>query len=247
MDVFAKSAKFYDSIYDNAVRKNYDAEAAGVAALLGVPPASVLEYGAGTGCFAIRMQALGYSMVCTDPNPGMRAVALGKGLVVEDGSMLSGAVRGKVDHAIAMFAVVSYAGVGASLGELLASVRESIKVGGKFVFDFLSLTGIAHRVYTSPREEVFSVAGGELYRTSAKYFDLDSSVLTVTQEYCFYGEPEDASWSERHVMMAFCPHEIRAAAKAAGFTVNIMGYDHGVASRRLLAESIEGLCCAAAR
>ncbi len=95
----------------------------------------VIDVGCGTGNFALKLQNLGYDVVCLEPDEKMRQKALEKGLNCVKGFAESIPFEDKTfDAAISVAAVEFFTDVEKAINEMLRVV----KTGGKVVIGFIT-------------------------------------------------------------------------------------------------------------
>jgi len=142
MKNFAKYARFYDLLYRD---KGYKKEADYVDRLIkrysGKRNKSLLDVGCGTGGHAIWFAEKGYAVTGVDRSPEMISIAkerLAKDarleFKVQDASKLS--LKRKCDTAVSLFHVMSYLIANEVFVKSLKNIRNQLKNGGLFIFDF---------------------------------------------------------------------------------------------------------------
>lgn len=229
MTVFgADYAGAYDALYGE---KNYAAECDMIESLFAEfgangKPASVADFGCGTGNHVIPLARRGYQISGVDLSPGMlenaRIKATNAGVSERTrfalGNVQDVAVPGApVDAAIMMFAVLGYQQTDAEVMAALTNVRRHIPAGAPFVFDvWYGPAVIADKPGTREREVLGPC--GKLVRRTRSTLDEARNLCTVHFELeRFEGGASVHTVREDHVMRYFFPQELERFAAQTGF------------------------------
>ena len=229
MSVFgADYAGAYDALYGE---KNYADECDMIESMFaefgtGGKPASLADFGCGTGNHVIPLAKRGYRVSGVDLSPGMlekaRAKAADTGVSDRTqfalGNVQDVDVPGApVDAAIMMFAVLGYQQTDAEVVAALSNVRRHIPAGAPFVFDvWYGPAVIADKPGTRERE--VDGPDGKLIRRTRAALDDARNLCTVHFELERLGAEESArTVREDHVMRYFFPEELERFAGKAGF------------------------------
>ncbi len=229
MTVFGTDyAGAYDALYGE---KNYAAECDMIESLFaefstGGKPASLADFGCGTGNHVIPMAKRGYQVSGVDLSPAMleqaRAKAAQAGVSQRTrfalGNVQDVDVPGApVDAAIMMFAVLGYQRTDAEVIAALSNVRRQIPAGAPFIFDvWYGPAVIADKPGTREREVQGS--SGRLVRRTRSTLDEGRNLCTVHFELeRFEGAAHVQTVREDHVMRYFFPEELERFAARTGF------------------------------
>jgi SAM-dependent methyltransferase len=167
-----------------------DDDAAELLGLLGLAPgARLLDAGCGDGRIAVRLAAVGYSVVGVDLDPDQldraRDAATRRGVWVEwrRGDLVELADQGAFDGAYLWFNTFGFAD-DASNEAVLAAVAACLRPGGSLVIDTLWREGV--RWALEDEDEAVEVVVGEWVQSDLSCFDEESgrliTVRTVTTE-----------------------------------------------------------------
>lgn len=226
---FELSAAYYDTIHAG---KDYAGEAAVVAHNLRLASGSrAIEFGAGTGGFTRHLANRGVFVAACDPSAEMLRVAIRKaagdqrikhvqcGIVDwhDAFAKLDNPPDAPFDAGLCMFAAMSYAAAPRhdSLARCLRSARESLFYNARFIFDAVNAAFCARDLGTHTSHKSFEHEGMTVTRFVRKRFDCHEGVQLIEIDF----EADGNRWNEIHVMRAFTPAEVRAAADSSGFAV----------------------------
>lgn len=229
MTVFgAAYAGAYDALYGE---KNYAAECDMIEDLFrefgGIgKPASLADFGCGTGNHAVPLARRGYRVAGVDLSSAMleqaRAKAAQAGVSGSTrfvlGNVQDAALPGApFDAAIMMFAVLGYQRTDAEVIAALSNVRRHLSPGAPFVFDvWYGPAVLADR--PGARERQVDGPGGTIVRRTRSTLDETQKVCTVHFELeRFEGGKSGGSVREDHVMRYFFREELESFAAKAGF------------------------------
>jgi SAM-dependent methyltransferase len=218
----------YDVLYGE---KNYAAECDMIESLFvefgtGGKPASLADFGCGTGNHVIPLASRGYLVSGVDLSPGMldqaRAKAAKVGVAQRTrfalGNVQDVDVPGApVDAAIMMFAVLGYQRSDAEVIAALSNVRRQISAGAPFVFDvWYGPAVVADK--PGAREREVQGPSGKLVRRTRSTLDEARHLCTVHFELeRFEGAAHVQTVREDHVMRYFFPEELERFAARTGF------------------------------
>ncbi len=229
---FDRSAEFYDAIHAS---KDYAGEAAVVLHHLNAPAAAcIVDYGSGTGRFAEQFASKIDRVVTVDASDAMvkqcrlrfqnetrvncyRASLL-DAAGIDDVTRLHGPFNG----AACMYGAMSYAADESpfALGKILRNVRQSLYYGARFVFDVVNYACCAAAFREQSNQRIELGDGAVLQRNMSKRFEVHNSIVRIDIEFKHVRLDMMRTldhWNERHVMRAFTPPEVAAAAIASGF------------------------------
>lgn len=229
MSVFgADYAGAYDALYGE---KNYAAECDMIENLFAEfgangKPASLADFGCGTGNHVVPLAQRGYQVSGVDLSSGMLAKAREKAAdagVAERTRFALGNVQNvdvpgaPVDAAIMMFAVLGYQQTDAEVAAALANVRRQIPVGAAFIFDvWYGPAVLADKPGTRERE--VQGPSGKLVRRTRSTLDEGCNLCTVHFELERFEDAVSAQTvQEDHVMRYFFPEELERFAVRTGF------------------------------
>lgn len=219
-------ASCYDLLYGD---KDYNAECDAIETALRqakIPnTASILDLGCGTGNHVIPLIQRGYEVTGVDLSPEMLAFAkrklhaanLSAELIHSDMKDIS--LGRKFDVVLCMFAALCYQTTNAALVQTIRRVREHIKPGGIFMFDFWYGPAVLH-IRPEARSKTIEKDGKRLIRSAAP--SLDSRHQTSVTEYRLQLFEKDElvfDSVERHAVRYFFPLEISYVLENVGFSV----------------------------
>jgi SAM-dependent methyltransferase len=137
--VFGAYARYYDLLYRD---KDYCGEAAYLDGLIRsqLPGArSLLDLGCGTGRHALLLAGRGYRVAGVDASREMLEIAEAQGgaaAAFHQGDIRTVRLGESFDVVLSMFHVMCYQSSNADLAAAFATVREHLRPGGIFIFDF---------------------------------------------------------------------------------------------------------------
>jgi predicted TPR repeat methyltransferase len=213
---FSKYAKYYD--YFN-LEKNYLEEATYVDSLIkkfNQGSRSILDIGCGTGLHDIALHKLGYSVVGIDISAEMIEIAKSyKNSSMNNLNFVLDSSQSYISHSqfdtvVSLFHVTSYQTNQSSLIKFFNLVRNNLKIGGIFIFDYW-YTPAVQKLKPGVREKVVSINGLNVSRISIPETiskDLFKINITITDS--------ESSFSEVHNMKSFNTNEF---VKIKGFEV----------------------------
>lgn len=221
---FELTHEIYDLLYGD---KDYAGEAAFVESLLRrLDPdcKDVLELGCGSGRHALHLAKAGYSVTGVDRSQGMldkaveRASGTGTALRFLHADIRSLRLGRRFGAVISLFHVMSYVTTNADVLRVLRGVREHLRPGGVFLFDFwYGPAVLAQR--PSARSRELAGEGVACTRTVRPSLRPNRNVVDVEISLDGFrlpgGEPVHAV--ENHAMRYFFLPELALFAQAAGF------------------------------
>jgi len=225
MDIFQNYAAFYDTMY---TEKDYGAECDFIESLWGKygrnKVKTVLDLGCGTGGHALILAQRGYQVVGIDRSINMINQACNKmnarnlPIRFERKDIRNFELNSTFDSAIAMFAVMSYAGTNEDVLNTLRCTLKHVTSGGLFIFDvWFGPAVISKR--PSDRLKIVDQGGNKIYRFAQPKLDLLNQ--TVNVDYTFLKLSEDhkviETFKETHKLRFFFPQELSLLLKASGF------------------------------
>jgi SAM-dependent methyltransferase len=225
MSVFEDYARYYDIYYAS---KDYDGECDFIEAGLlrfGQRPKTILDLACGTGNHGLRLAARGYQMCGVDGSAAMlaqyRRKAEARGFTVElhEQDMRRLELGRRFDAVICMFDAIDYLPDNADLMTFLRRVRDHLKPGGLFLFDFWHAAPIL-RGHDPVRVREFPVDGGRILRISTTTLDIARQVANVEfRVLVFEGNRLVAEFAEVHPMRYFQAQEMTFMLQATGWQV----------------------------
>ncbi len=240
-----RHAELYDLFYAD---KPYPAEAAFVdsAVRVHIPVADgnarprLLELACGTGRHAVELARRGYDIVATDYSTDMLACARRRGaeadsrVAFHEADMRrlgdSPAIAGQTfDAAYALFDSIGYVQTNDAVVQALAGVRERLRPGGVFVFEFWHAAAML-RGYDPLRVRRWRTAAGEVVRISETTLDAPRQLCHVRYE--ILDLRRDGRFErivETQTNRFFLVQEMSALVTAAGLTRLewFAGFDRG--------------------
>jgi SAM-dependent methyltransferase len=220
-----RHAELYDIFYAD---KPYAEEAAFVHSCLqryGVGPMRrVLEMACGTGSHALVLEKLGYEILATDDSEDMLARARRKA------EQLSSAVDfrrqdmtaldvsgGPFDAVVCLFDSIGYVATNDALKRVFEGVRENLRPGGLFVFEFWHAAAMLLS-FESVRVRRYSLPEAELLRISETALEYEKQLAHVT--YTIYELRRDGTYTGLKESMSnryFLVQEMAGWLAAHGF------------------------------
>ncbi|RIK82997.1 MAG: hypothetical protein DCC68_04835 [Planctomycetota bacterium] len=194
-----RHAELYDLFYAD---KPYAAEAAFVDAIVrefataagpdSTAPRRLLELACGTGRHALELEKRGYEILATDYSADMLACARRRAELagsrvqfhLADMRRLAEceAIAGQTfDAAYALFDSIGYVQTNAGVAEVLAGVREALRPGGLFVFEFWHAAAML-RGFDPLRVRRWQTDAGEVVRISRTTLDVPRQLSHVAYE-----------------------------------------------------------------
>lgn len=223
--VFSESyAKYYDLVYSD---KDYAKETRFLERLFkrGMQrrPKSILDVGVGTGGHAICLAQRGYEVVGVDLSRSMLEEAIRKArsrkldIEFRVADMRSLKLGRRFDVCICMFACIDYLVSYRDLRDTFLSVKNHLRKGGLFIFDFWSGTAV---LTTLPSNRLKTARSGAI-----QIIRIAEPVLHPTQNLCDvtyrgFVMSDDrilASFREKHTVRYFFLEEIRHFLAEIGF------------------------------
>ncbi len=232
MPPFSDYSRYYDLLYAD---KDYDAEAAGVTALLdrfGSSPRRLLELGCGTGRHARCLADRGYHITGIERSDSMLHQAQQRAVAAEAGEGRSGSftplpgdarsVRLDVrfDAVLSLFHVVSYQTSADDVDGLFETVACHLEPGGLFVFDVWYGPAV---LFLRPQVRVRRIEDDRISVVRIAEPALDENACRVDVDYTVFvtdrrtGTVEQLQ--ERHRMRYFFRPELERIAAAHGLHI----------------------------
>jgi len=182
-------ADYYDTLY---TAKDYPGETAFVHRMLTTlgkgPRGRVLELACGTGSHALELERLGWEVVATDQSEDMLRVARTKaervGARVEfrraDMRKIPASL-GEFDAALALFDSIGHVRHDAAIAAVLSGVRDLLKPGGLFLFEFLHSAAMLSR-FEPVRVGRWHTLEGDIVRIGETSLDTRKGLATIHYE-----------------------------------------------------------------
>ncbi|MDI6903800.1 MAG: methyltransferase domain-containing protein [Methanocellales archaeon] len=215
-----KYAEIYDKVYQD---KDYAREVAFLEDIFeryGEEPVTILDVACGTGGHAIELVKKGYTVTGIDASKHMIEIAKEKarreGMDVEFhvAEMQSFDLDEKFDAVFCMFSGMDYLLLYSEIMRTLANIKKHLKDGGLFICDFWN----ASARYAP--EETKIVEDGDIKIIRASTI---KQMVHGYYEVKFNFDVKEGSrtdnFSERHVLRAYYPDEIRRYLEESGFEV----------------------------
>lgn len=226
-EAFQDYSQYYDLFYAD---KDHAAEAAYVAGLLerfAKAPASLADFGCGTGRHALRFAQRGWHVFGIEQSSAMlsraRAAAAREGLTnfeAVHGSAQDAKLGQRVDAATALFHVVSYQATDAALHGFFRNVRAHLAPGGCFVFDVWHADAVLAQ---RPEVRVARRSSERALVTRLAEPKLDLEARTVAVTYTLYVEDSEsgeiAKSTEEHLLRYLTSDEIADHASRVGMRI----------------------------
>jgi ubiquinone/menaquinone biosynthesis C-methylase UbiE len=217
-----RHAQLYDLFYAD---KPYREEAAFVhhcLAKFGAPGQEILELACGTGRHAVELEKYGYRITATDQSPDMikvaqeRAAESGSKITFKIGDMRTPPTSPtEYDAVICLFDSIGYLRTNDAIGEMLAGVRQSLRLNGLFIVEFWHASAMLNH-YSPTRTRRWQTANGEVERISETTLDQKNNLANV--DYTIHELNKDGSCStlrEMHTNRYFSVEEMKALISAA--------------------------------
>ncbi len=221
-----RHAELYDLFYAD---KPYNDEAEFVDRQLrahGVePPCRLLELACGTGRHALALEQLGYETVAVDYSPDMIRRAQLRGVAANSQVDFRQADMRKLslteppfDAAVCLFDSIGYVQTNAALGATLRGIRNHVKPGGLFVFEFWH-AGAMLSGFDPLRVRRWRTAEGEVLRISETQLDCSQQLSHVTYTvYELFADGRYATFQETQTNRYFLVQEMAALLAHAGWS-----------------------------
>jgi SAM-dependent methyltransferase len=253
LTAFSESySKYYDLIYSD---KDYAKETSFLERLFerGMQrrPRRILDVGAGTGGHAICLAQRGYRVVGVDLSRSMLEEAIRKArsrklnIDFRVADMRSLKLGRRFDICICMFASIDYLLSYRDLRETFLSIKNHLRKGGLFIFDFWSGTAV---LTTHPTDRIKTARSGAI-----EVIRVAQSVLHPTQNLCdvtyrgFVMNDDKIlkSFREKHTVRYYFLEEIRYFLAETGFR-SVEFYPFMSLSRKVDAHTWNVACLAKA-
>lgn len=194
----------------------------------GLPCRSVVDVACGIGAACEFFAASGLQVTGADASRDMlqraHAAAAAKGLVITyaEQDMRCLAVCEPADLVTCMYDSLNFMTAPADLRSAFDSARNALRVGGRYVFDVYTITGLA-RVWGSA--DAIHTVHPDHFVASRTAWDPATSMNTKTLWGFDRVDSGWQHWEERHTMRAYPLDELTALLRAAGFeTTAIHGW-----------------------
>jgi len=224
---FKEYARVYDIIYKN---KDYAGECCFLRKVFKtfseMPVHDVLDVACGTGNHVIRLAKMGFNLSGQDISKDMLRIAKCKsreaGLKIRFPGcfpMQKFKAKNKFDAIIAMFASIGYLTDPKDFKMALRNIRDSLKLGGLFVFDCWNKDAVT-KDFLPYKKKVFTDGKKRVMRVSEVSLDKISSVANINYE-CIYsdGGPDLRVIRELHKMRYFDIGKLKKTLRECGFNV----------------------------
>jgi SAM-dependent methyltransferase len=225
----------YAGVYDALYReKNYAAEARfaldQIRAIVAEPPCQILDLGCGTGLHAVEFARTGILVTGVDRSADMIAVAenrrgslskdLSERLRFSVGDIRQIDLHGRYDAVVSLFHVISYVVENNDLKATLEIVRQHLKPGGAFIFDFWYGPAV---IRNPPQSRVKSTWIGKNYvqRRASPEWDRERCVVCVNYELEMRNSAsgETTRQREQHVVRYLFCDELKEWLAICGFEI----------------------------
>lgn len=222
----AGMAEIYDLIYRD---KDYEGETDFIESIFrnfaSKPVKSILEGGCGTGGHALPLAKRGYDVTGIDTSADMVRYARDKAkkarldISYRTADLRRFELNRKFDSCLLMFSVVGYLTRTDELLQTLARVKNHLKKGSLFVFDFWNGLAVLRSL---PSERVKEVAdkGRKIVRTAKPELDSFNHLCHVHYRILvFQNEVLSKEINETHTVRYFFPQELIHYLEESGFKV----------------------------
>lgn len=237
-DLYRKFAQYYDLVYEPVY--DYKKECDNIEGMFSRHcerrPSTIMDIGCGTGSHALELTRRGYKVAGIDISSTMienaRRKAQEAGLrvdfAVQDMTRVEFGER--LDAAICMFGGFGYLKFPNEVEMLLGRLKEVLREGGTFVFEFwnreMSEKGFKNWL---KRES----DGTTLIRLSEGIFDGDSRTIRLSMDfYILKGAEVLESFREEHSLRCYDVSEIADALSRSGFELNAT-YNKDIVTQRV--------------
>jgi SAM-dependent methyltransferase len=214
-------SQYYDLIYES---KDYCSEANVVYNKIGLRAPSLLDLGCGSGGHAKILSDLGCSITGIDKSKSMIDIANGKfipNFTATVANIENFELNKKYDAAISIFHVMSYLTSNESILNCLNCVKEHLKTGGVFVFDFWFAPAVYHQGFDR-RIKTFENNKIKVTRESSTVLDISKNIGTVSFDILVESkidEKQKQKIVEQHPMRFYSIPEIENFAIQMGYDV----------------------------
>ncbi|MEE9174173.1 MAG: class I SAM-dependent methyltransferase [Thermoplasmata archaeon] len=222
MDLYARSAPYYDLIYGPIV--DYDRESDLLEGVFdryaGCPVRTILDLGCGTGNHSFVLASRGYDVVGVDRNETFIGLAEAKARGRTDGPrFMLGDMRdlgkvGRFDALICMFGAFGHLPRG-EVRDALAGFRERLEPGGVLAFEWWNRPGArdGHQDWLEREGE-----GIRLIRMGEGRVDTEAHALHITLRHMILrGDRVEERFTERGTMALYELEETKDLLTDAGF------------------------------
>jgi len=205
---FDNIAQYYDSIYN---KKEYAEETERLLKYIdnnSDGKSHLLEIGSGTGNHTLFLQN-DFSITSVEPSMKMVETARLKTNVNIINSTIEKATLPdqKFDIAICLFHVINYITDSEQLEKSISVISNSLKEGGKFIFDSWHTPGV-YSIGPSSRTVTFEHNGVKMRRTSKPNIDIEKNIIEVKFIFEQVESSESQKIEEIHRMRPFSIPEI---------------------------------------
>lgn len=222
--IFQSYGKYYDAIY---MDKNYEKECDFIEEIFSkyskFTPKTILDGGCGTGGHAIPLAKRGYEVTGVDISDVMINIAKEK--ASESGvSIFFSALdlrdlrlNKKFDACICMFSVIDFLIDNKDLSKALLNLREHLKDGSLFIFDFWYGPAVL-RILPTPRMKIIEKEDLKVIRFAKPHLDTLHHICEV--EYNFMvidGNLIPYEGKEKHKVRFYFPEEIKHYLEESNF------------------------------
>ena len=188
------------------------------------PSREIVELACGTGRHALELEKFGYQITATDRSPDMIDIARRR--AGTNGSKIEFAVRDlrdleavtkECDAVVCLFDSIGYLKTDEALRAAFAEIRNHLRAGGLFIFEFWHAPAMLHR-FSPTRLRKVKTADAEIVRTSSTALDRDNCLATV--DYTVEERKSDGTSStfrETHTNRYFFVDQIKRRLSAADF------------------------------
>ena len=216
---YATLAPYFAQLFEPRGIRRWFVGASGLVAAAGLRTGRHLDVGAGTCRYSRYWARAGFRSVCLDLLHQMLVRARLGGtqgrLARVCGTLECLRAAPTFDLVTAIDDVVAYVGAqDDGLDGFLGKLRDRIRPGGLFLFDFITPAGC--RRYTFRNSRV--IGNGRIVADSRGRFDEAARTLSVDLTL----ETPDHVARERHVMRLYAPEEVEAALRRHGFDVVVV-------------------------
>jgi SAM-dependent methyltransferase len=192
---------------------------------IGPPCRSVVDVACGIGAACEFFAAGGLQVAGTDASYAMveraRAAAAARGLDITyaEQDMRHLAVAERADLVTCMYDSLNFMTRPTDLRSAFESARNALRLGGRYVFDLYTITGLA-QVWGS--EDAIHTVHPDHFVASRTAWDPATSMNTKTLWGFDRAGPSWEHWEERHTMRAYPLDDLTALLHSAGFEVTAL-------------------------
>lgn len=200
-------ATLYDRVYERTYGDLYRSLTEGTVAAITrhvAPPASVIDFGAGTGRLALPLAKLDYRVTAVDASPAMlgelrrKAALAGLDIRSLDGRLQDPLDVAGFDVSVCVFSVLSYLVTPEDLERALGTISRATEVGGRALVDVPGRVLFGDQDYVRPglrRQISITPIGPDIFR-----YRESTRLETDDGPFAYTDELEIRWWSPEHVL-----------------------------------------------